>query len=1197
MFHSGRRWWYQPQAILSERSGLVESPGVWFLNGVLRSHGYDHTTLETLVGKSVTPTSWRVGDIVAPRSSSIDEAGKESETESVDPLVIGRVVVEAPGPSSSPLAPYSRHSGNVVVEFISREFADAVGITATGLSSGSPPAIETRKVQTSKLIHSTELHGSLRVRSAQGPLYAGGSDYEVKSVAVENTATCTLNSSKDSTVKLEPLAASVSEKILSDIEAVSRLDRSAIDSLTKECRKSSEALASLFSAGMPEAMMSAICVAERQMNSLEPRDDLSEKLTAVGDLANSISEQLFCDLRCTQEMDEMDTESIVSQPMSTHNLLLNERKLLSYGDRRSRSRDSLARSETETEEEREGESQGMVPSLQQRRNMLLSLVSRASRRNNAAAFLNDMAESDIDSLGQLAPPLVPVRGAPSFLFDSPDDILDYDARVMAFAEGQPNRHESPEIDDDQGSLPSLEACVVVDRKVSFLDSILRCYRDVSSSQFSGGLKQGGAAYAVFIRHLISCGILVDSVAWSQALVDGHSKKVQLTSLHRSSSMLRGVVDDEGTPLLLLAILLGCSVDMVSRLIAWGARVGAEAIQKAAMTNQPSTLSLLLQHTSYKEGVVDLALCSLDVCRVLSQTKSRQSGLEERMRDVARDFMVRMLSKLFEMGLSSRRMHTARIDKCSKAICEMLVGNVLLRAFQWGQKSGGDLSQAEQECGRETSDRTCRFSADDAESDMGLVSQGLLGSLPRSVFESFLFDKEGRVTSYLLLCEDYLCSKEIAEIAAGLSFLSILLTKFPRLRSCSEMKRFGVSEFVSNHNVLASHRIADILSKQLTVGLDVSASPGGKSDDIRIGQEQTFSASGGCVLCPKKHTAVLHITRHSSFRCDVCGCAVPKGEYIFGCRQCDYDECLRCTLKDEKRTLGVQIMIRELATDCARMLSDCDGVVEGEDDKNCEGVIVEAGASDELNELSIRLLQRDVFAAKDLAILLNESGRITIHEFLSVILPALHASLVCNPKGSDGALVHGGAMHRNKKARSSHSNTLDSPETRLDYCREALRYMIIDSVEETVKLSEVGAERLARSADTWIDLSDDEEDEARENDEDEGGKVDITYSASAAEILRRLHQILSFYESVQVFSTSSEKSSGPNVTPNSGDLQALTNPIELQISPSAYGVAEIVSPKIRSDIYAEPLIPFVDLQLQVLRTYKVNDPMYASFCRR
>lgn len=1194
VLHSGRRWWYQPQAILSERSGLIASPAVWFLSGLLRSHGYNHTALEAMVGKVVTPSSWRIGDIVTPKNASVIETTTKLVTFSTDSLMIGRVVAENPGPS--PLVPHSRPSGTVAVEFVCQAFADAVGIKSTGLSPGSAPILETRRVRTTKLVHSTELHGSLL--NAKARLSACVNDGEKDSVEMEDSV-----SAADSSKSHELHAALVSEKVVSDIEGVSRLERSAIDSLVKECRKSSDALASLFSAGLPDAIMSAICVAERQMNSLEPREDLSEKLAAVGDLANAITEQLFGESIRTQEPDEMETEIIGRQrPASLQNLPRNYRNRTAQGGHGLGARDSAAAlREAEREEERGGESQGLESSLQQRRNMILSLMSRASRRSNAGAFLNDMAEAGIESLGQLPPPLGPMRGVPPFVFGSPNDMLDYDPQAMAFGDGPPSNQEPPGMDDDQDSMPSLDAGdASLERKTTVLDSILRCHGDVSTAQLAGSLKQGGAAYAVFVRHLVSRGILVDSVDWAKALVDGHSKKVQLSSLQRSSSMLRCAVDDEGTPLLLLAISLGCSADMIGHLLGWGAPVIAEAVQKAAMTNQPRTLSLLLQHTSYEEGVIDLEHCSPSVRRVLVHTKSRQNELDKRMRDAAGDFMVQVLGKLFEVGLSSRRTHTARIDMCSKAICEMLLGNVLLRALQRGQKPGPDTLQAEHESDRDASDRSGKFSAHDAEFDKAVLSHGLLGSLPLSVLGDFLFAEEGRVTTFLLLCEDYLCSKEMADVAAGLTFLSILLTKFPQLRYCAEIERFGMAEFVSNHNVLASNRIADILSKQLTIGLDVSPIAGGTRGDSLSGPAHNLST--WVVLCPKNHAAVLHITRHSSFRCDICGCAVPKGESIFGCRQCDYDECLQCTLRDEKRTTGLYMMIRELASECGRMLSVSEDVVESEDGTNCDGVVEESAKSDELNALTIRLLQRDVLAAKDLGVLLNESGRITIHEFLSVVLPAFHASLVGHSKGSDGALVHGGAVHKSKRARASRSSTIDSPDSRLEYCREALQYMITDRVVAPVTISDVAVEASTQASEMRIDPSisddvDDANEDTLENEEDEGGKVDISYSAGASEILRRLHQILSFYESVQVFSTSTEKASGQNLPTNAGDLQALTKPIELHLSPSGFSRAGSVTPISPSVVYAEPLIPFADLQLHVLRTYRVIDPLYTSFCER
>ena len=35
------------------------------------------------------------------------------------------------------------------------------------------------------------------------------------------------------------------------------------------------------------------------------------------------------------------------------------------------------------------------------------------------------------------------------------------------------------------------------------------------------------------------------------------------------------------------------------------------------------------------------------------------------------------------------------------------------------------------------------------------------------------------------------------------------------------------------------------------------------------------------------------TYHVGFYCDVCGEAQDKGSIMFGCRKCDYDQCLKC----------------------------------------------------------------------------------------------------------------------------------------------------------------------------------------------------------------------------------------------------------------------------------------------------------------
>jgi hypothetical protein len=646
---------------------------------------------------------------------------------------------------------------------------------------------------------------------------------------------------------------------------------------------------------------------------------------------------------------------------------------------------------------------------------------------------------------------------------------------------------------------------------------------------------------------------------------------------KASSMLRGVVDDEGTPILILAIKLGCSVDLLIHLIQHGASVGKDSLNIAATTNQPKALSLLLQHIAYEEGSIDLELCSPEIRRLLILTKSRQEELSKRMEDAAGGFMGQLLLKLMDLGLSSRQIHIAQIDKCSKSICEMLVGNVLLRALQ-GNQTATTLAEDGKHNDEQGQIDPSRMLVENEGCSLRL-SQGLLGILPPSLFRDVLFHEVGNITKFFLLCEDYLCSKDMADVAAGLTMLSLTLSKFPQMKLSSEVERFGICEFVSNHKVLSSNRIADILSKELNIGLDVSASLSVSNDDARC-----TSVPSSFVLCPKKHKATLHITPHSSFQCDICTSAVPKGEYIFGCRQCDYDECLQCTLRDEKRTLCVQMTIRELASECYRILSG-----EGKAASHVTDLILNTDSSkEELKSLTLRLLQRDVHVMKDLGNFLTIPGRISIHEFLTIILPSLHASMVGSTANND---VYKGSIHKSKKARSSRGSPDDSLDARLHFCREALHRM---------NSHRTGAKCKSASTEVKIEINEKMKysalvDKDNDDDDDNCEKLDLSYCTGFSELLRRLHQILTFYENVSVMAASDEKSKEQRSAGGNSDLHDLTKPMGLILLPLSYENSE-TSLNSQSVIYAEPLIPLTELQLHVVRAHRINDDAYISYCQ-
>src|SRR3569832_2327587 len=108
------------------------------------------------------------------------------------------------------------------------------------------------------------------------------------------------------------------------------------------------------------------------------------------------------------------------------------------------------------------------------------------------------------------------------------------------------------------------------------------------------------------------------------------------------------------------------------------------------------------------------------------------------------------------------------------------------------------------------------------------------------------------------------------------------------------------ELVSFQDEIASTRIADIQSRQC------KNSPPDKD--------------GHVVSCPNKHTAVLFITRHSSFRCDICGNGVDRGRPMHGCRECDWDACESCTDKSQSGIVKCGA-IKDLAVMSRRLLTE------------------------------------------------------------------------------------------------------------------------------------------------------------------------------------------------------------------------------------------------------------------------------------
>ena len=220
VLHGGRRWWYQSQAVVSERSGLIESSAVWWLHQILRTHGFDHSNLESFVGKPVTSSSWEFGDIVVPSKVSTEMAGQGASNISME-SVVGRIVPSAsrykrPDPLSSIEAAGKNDSKTVLVEFVDEKFSKLTGLSPPTDPDETQGSLKTRLVKVSELVHSTVFHGVDVFKKASSGLKIPCGD---------------LTDSMPFSISPEDI---VSNRIKKDIEAIAKFDVRAIEEITKE---------------------------------------------------------------------------------------------------------------------------------------------------------------------------------------------------------------------------------------------------------------------------------------------------------------------------------------------------------------------------------------------------------------------------------------------------------------------------------------------------------------------------------------------------------------------------------------------------------------------------------------------------------------------------------------------------------------------------------------------------------------------------------------------------------------------------------------------------------------------------------------------------------------------------------------------------------------------------------------------------
>lgn len=1156
----GRRWWYQPQAVVPERGGLIESPAVWFVSRILRTHGFDHTTLESYVGNVVTSESWQFGDIVVPRKLSL-----EADISSAD-SVCGRIVpsesiyCKRPSPFATPEL-VGRKSKTVLVEYVNKKFSELVGLAPDLYSDESSVQLQTCRVRVSELVYSTVFHGSFvfeKTSSGLGRPKRLDWCHPASLHGIDSTSFC---------LSPQDVVGSNTKK---DVAGIAELDVRAIESVTKECRNHPGSLASLFAVGLPGAIITAIEKTKEKAEKEEPKEQQSQVVEALGALLFCVSTTLFSSLDASSDSDKKKADIVGGSTNPTSGDAddsMEEASSIDLSGNQSNIAEEVGAANSRVLGDPSRSAR--LSSLQERRNVLLALMSRARRGNaRGAGSLNELAERDADDMGslrQMMPgiPLGPGAAAGPFFSGAEADIFhdrSFDEFfAMSSAENPRDERAFGGASEGDPGPPSTGSVSRIDKTNPFLWSIIRGSSAGPAKRLPARDSSGISVPAV-LRSLGLNAFLTNSYEWAEALIEMQSNEKPIST---QSSSLRRAYDEDETPILQVAISLGCSLPILKLLLQCGAPVGETDVQKAAYTNQPSVLALLLHHATHSHDSIDLDRCSPTVADVVKRAGIFQEELKQKMTDQSGDFVAASLCLLVQFGLlcRSNRHKSTHWTACSDTVTGTLSGHSMLRALQTQQTASGTRAHELTD-----TDEDHNHDADEANSTTNLCEEGLLSITPADVLaKAFLADSTCALTNLLLLIEDSLYSKAVSDGAVGLTMLMVLLQKFPFLRSSAEMQRYGFGELVAFHSTLASRRLADAVGKK-----------GGKRPNAV--EDSTLDCSkqyDGSIRCPAKHVAVLHITRHSSFRCDLCGKGVDRGRPMHGCRECDWDACFECT--DSTTAHAKNAHVKFLAEKCHESLaSNCSGesitgICKASVEKSLE-MLSTLDNSKGLHNLSICIKQRDCAAMRELARMLEEPGQITNYQFAFSILPSLHVSLL--GKGSElerSSCLGRKSVHRNKKAR-----------------------VVGDCGKGASDIAKYLLYRESHGKDVVME----EEPNEDENKPSDSAKESIKTgenNKSRPEIFRRLHKVLSFNETL---SSGPISPKGAELGSGKGTLKSLTQPIEVQLWPSNESQTSLLSPaSTPMTLKIEPLVCLEDVELHVLRTCKVAHPTYLCFCQQ
>ena len=145
-------------------------------------------------------------------------------------------------------------------------------------------------------------------------------------------------------------------------------------------------------------------------------------------------------------------------------------------------------------------------------------------------------------------------------------------------------------------------------------------------------------------------------------------------------------------------------------------------------------------------------------------------------------------------------------------------------------------------------------------------EGLLFAIPSANLVDIVFKNEHNpdslFTAYLRFMESLIWTKDVEDVALGLTLLAIIMRQIPVQLKGVTMRRFGINEMLAFQAREAEKQLAFLSKKQSVATTDTRRF----SSQHVAPREQKIKKllSTGVVPCPKCHFADLHLTRHSSF---------------------------------------------------------------------------------------------------------------------------------------------------------------------------------------------------------------------------------------------------------------------------------------------------------------------------------------------